>query len=65
MSKVRSDDEGELAVKVSITPDKKALVLDFGKSVAWVGLTKKDVIALCKTLAECTDDMIDSDRMYN
>jgi len=50
MTNVRENDEGELAVKMSI--EKGHLVLDFGKSLTWLALHKQGVRDLINVLEE-------------
>ena len=51
--KLNDDDEGEL--RTIIKTDGDNVVIDFGKSVAWLALPKKDAIALGKILIEQGD----------
>ncbi len=48
MKKIRKNDEGALAVKVSI--ENGHLVMDFGKSLTWLALHKQGVRDLIDVL---------------
>jgi hypothetical protein len=42
-------------------PDKKTLVMDFGKPVAWMGLGKRELLAWIEVLKQKADEMEFSD----
>jgi hypothetical protein len=46
---------------VTVLPDKKTLVIDFGKPTAGIGLGKKEVLAMIATLTKRADEMIAAD----
>jgi len=50
--KIREDDEGDLKLAVGIDPDSKNIIIDFGKSVAWLGMTPDDAIGLAEVLTK-------------
>jgi hypothetical protein len=39
MTKIRSDDEGEL--NIAISEKDGVIIIDFGKKVSWIGLTRQ------------------------
>lgn len=48
--KIFPDDEGDLAVAVYVKEDN--IIIDFGKSVTWLGLDKPAAEALVRTLQD-------------
>lgn len=61
MSKIRRDDEGELAISFHITRDKKALIMDFNKSITWLGLAKHDLVKMANMFLESAKQMADEE----
>lgn len=48
--KISENDEGEL--KVGITTVNNKIVVSFGKSVTWIGMTKEEALGLAEILTE-------------
>lgn len=60
--KLVQEDEGGVQMRIAVLPDKKTLVIDFGKPVVWLGLGKAEVLALIEGLKRRADEMIDAPR---
>ncbi len=58
--KLVREDEGELQMAIALLPDKKTLLIDFGKPVAWLGLGKREVRALIEGLTKHEAEMIEA-----
>lgn len=58
--KLVREDEGKVAMKIAVLPDKKTLVVDFGKHVGWFGLGKKEVRGLIELLEKREAEMLDA-----
>ncbi len=58
--KLIREDEGQLQMKIAVLPDKKTLVVDFGKPVVWFGLGKREVRALIEGLQKNEAEMIEA-----
>jgi hypothetical protein len=50
--KIKNDDEGALAFRIATDPEKKIVVIDFGKQVTWLGLPKAEALGLANLLKE-------------
>ena len=48
--KICPEDEGELAIGMSIDPEKKIIVIEFGKPVAWLGLHVEEATQIADDL---------------
>ncbi len=48
--KLNEDDEGEL--KIAIGVDKDTVIIDFGKSVTWIGLSSRDARDLAQLMLD-------------
>lgn len=48
--KANEDDEGELRLAIGIDKEKKLVVMDFGKSVRWLGMTPSDARGIAAEL---------------
>jgi hypothetical protein len=46
--KLKPDDEGE--IKIAITNKDSRVIIDFGKSIAWIGFTKEQAKSLAELL---------------
>ena len=44
------EDDGELAMAITADTQKKVVIIDFGKSVTWLGLPPKEVNGLINLL---------------
>jgi hypothetical protein len=58
--KLVREDEGKVAMRVAVVPDKKTLVVDFGRPVVWFGLGKKEVRGLIELLTKREAEMVDA-----
>jgi hypothetical protein len=54
------EDEGHVEMKIAVLPDKKTLVVDFGKPVVWFGLGKSEVHGLIELLTKREAEMVDA-----
>jgi len=50
--KLGANDEGALRIGIGIHPSGKTVVIDFGKSIAWVGMPKQNAILFAETILE-------------
>ena len=48
--KLTASDKGQLGFKVGHTNDKKKVILDFGRPVAWIGFTPVEAFSISKAL---------------
>ena len=48
--KITGSDQGQLGFKIGHTNDKKKVILDFGKPIAWVGFTPAEAFSISKAL---------------
>lgn len=58
--KVLREDEGKLQLAFTVVPDRKTLLIDFGKRVAWIGLGAKEVDGLIELLTKRRAEMIEA-----
>lgn len=49
---VSTDDEGEIQMALSHDPEKRKVYLNFGKPIAWLGLTPEQASDIADTLRE-------------
>ena len=50
--KLHKEDEGEFRFAIATDLKRQVVHIDFGKSVAWLGLPKKEALALAKMIRE-------------
>lgn len=55
--KITPDDKGLLAVAMTTNKEKGIIMIDFGTSISWIGLTPDDARALAKALIERSDEL--------
>lgn len=48
--KLNHDDEGELTLAIGLKGD--TVVIDFGKSVHWIGLNRRQAVAFAESIME-------------
>jgi hypothetical protein len=48
--KMNTDDEGELQFAVGSDPDKHKVIINFGKPVAWIGISPADAEQIAQSL---------------
>lgn len=60
--KVGSHDEGELRFGVAVDEKKGIIHVDFGKSVAWLGLDVHSALGLAKLLTEGAQKLMRGDK---
>ena len=53
--KIHKDDEG--GIKIGVTVKDKTLIIDFGKSITWLGLGKDDAINLANVLLKRSKEL--------
>ena len=53
--RMSAEDDGDLAIAVGVDPQRKIIIINFGKPVAWIGLG----IAETEELIEALKDKID------
>ena len=58
--KLVREDEGRVSMRIAVLPDRKTLVIDFGKPVKWFGLGKRELRALIEGLQQREAEMIDA-----
>jgi len=49
---MHKDDEGELKVAMAVDEKSKRIVIDFGKPIAWIGLTSQEAQTLAIALVQ-------------
>lgn len=55
--KMTPDDKGLLAVVMTTNKEKGIIMIDFGTSLSWIGLTPDDARALAQALIERSDEL--------
>lgn len=55
--KIKPDDKGLLAVAMTIDKEKGVIMIDFGTSISWIGLTPDDARVFAKALIERSDEL--------
>ncbi len=55
--KITPDDKGLLAVAMTTNKEKGIIMIDFGTSISWIGLTPDDARTLAKALIERSDEL--------
>jgi len=58
--KLAPDDEGELAVCMTLSDDKKTIRLQFGKKIDWLGMRRDTAQNLQETLTKLIAEMDES-----
>lgn len=53
--KIREDDEGDLAIRI-ITQD-GTIIIDFSKSITWIGFSPEDARKIAYTLNKVADEI--------
>jgi hypothetical protein len=44
--KLHEDDEGEIKIAIAADPSNNVVIIDFGKSVNWLGMGKQEALGL-------------------
>ena len=57
--KMSDDDEGGLRMALAADRENKVVVLNFGKSIAWIGLPKQTALALGQGIIEKAKELPD------
>ncbi len=50
--RVGADDDGDLAMAIGADPQKKIVIIDYGKMIQWVGMPAQQAIAMAESLIE-------------
>ena len=53
--KLNEHDEGELQFRIGADTERKKVVIDFGKSISWIGFNPEDARELAIALLEAAD----------
>jgi hypothetical protein len=54
---IRKQDDGELEIAVRKDPDTRTVVVEFGKSVSWIGFDTATARGLAQTLLKVADEI--------
>jgi len=58
MVKLHKGDEGELIFQMGMMPDNKTFVINFGKDVSWIGMTKQEAFEFAKEIMRHVVDRV-------
>lgn len=50
--RIGADDDGDLAMAIGADPDKKIVVIDYGKLIQWVGMPPEQAVRMAEMLIE-------------
>lgn len=55
--KIRSDDEGDIAIGIAADPRNRIIRIEFGTTISWLGLPANKARELAKLLVEKADEV--------
>ena len=55
--KINDDDEVEITIAIAADKENRKVILDFGKPIVWIGLSRYQALDIAKMLTEKADEI--------